>query len=343
MDDYNGTTLYVKDLALGLMRRGVGVEVFTLRLGKVSRELDDAGIVVTTKLKKLCKPDLIHGHHNIVARLVLKRFKSTPCILWIHDRMSSLDIPLFNKNIIQYAAVDYNCSERYIEDYSISSDDIKVLYNWVNLERFERKKSLGTTLNRALVFSNYANNHNYLKLIKQACDKKGVSLQVIGKGVGKEHPKPEQLIGDFDLVFGKAKAAIESMAIGCGVIVCDFTGLAGMVKPENFDYYRKYNFGMKLMTRPTTVEGLCEELDKYSASDSQVVCDRIRRDADLEKSIARLINLYQDVVLRYERGIRNEYFANFWHTIFLWKKTFRIWLSIWLELNHSKIYKVVKG
>ncbi|RKQ51160.1 hypothetical protein BXY85_2182 [Roseivirga pacifica] len=343
MDAYNGTTLYVKDLALGLVRRGVGVEVFTLRLGKVSREIADAGVVVTTKLAELSRPDLIHGHQNIVTRLALNKFKLTPCISWIHDRLSPLDIPLFHKNIVQYAAVDYNCAERYIQDYSISSADIKVVYNWVNLERFEKKKTWSATLNTALVFSNYANNHNYLKLIKQACEIKGVNLQVIGKGVGKEHPKPEQLIGGFDLVFGKAKAAMESMAVGCAVIVCDFTGLAGMVKPQNFDHYRKYNFGMKLMTRLTTVETLCEELDKFSTRDSQIVCDRIREDASLEKSIDLLINLYQDTILRHKRGLRNKYSASFKHTLLIWKKTIRIWLSIWTELNYPKIYKAVKG
>ena len=39
----------------------------------------------------------------------------------------------------------------------------------------------------------------------------------------------------YDIVFAKARAAIEAMAVGAAVIVCDFDGVGPMVSTENVD------------------------------------------------------------------------------------------------------------
>ena len=45
--------------------------------------------------------------------------------------------------------------------------------------------------------------------------------------------RPEAILGDYDLVFAKARAAMEAMATGCAVILCDRVGAGPLVCRAN--------------------------------------------------------------------------------------------------------------
>ena len=54
------------------------------------------------------------------------------------------------------------------------------------------------------------------------------------KGLRYPTSRPEELLPKYDLVFAKARCALEAMATGCAVVLCDFAGLGSMVNPERF-------------------------------------------------------------------------------------------------------------
>ncbi|KYG74816.1 glycosyltransferase involved in cell wall biosynthesis [Roseivirga ehrenbergii] len=341
MDSYSGTTLYVKELALGFKNAGDRVEVFTLRVGIVGEELQASGILVTTKLKALSKPDIVHLHNNITAWPVLFHFKNTPMVFWIHNRLSPLDIPPRHKNIIQYMAVDYNCKERYTQQYDFKPESIKVRYNWVNLNRFKKKKEPAKSLKRALVFSNYATEDGYLSVIRSACTQMNIELEVMGKGTGTAQNVPEHYLGSYDLVFAKAKAAMEAMACGCAVIVCDFTGLAGLVTPHNYDGYRRFNFGMKLMDKPITVQGIVDECTLYNADDTLIVTSKLREEANFDHIFTQLTDLYSELIKKYAACQIGDYsfnIRNYWITRIA---TSRIWIGLWTEQYFPAFRKLI--
>lgn len=342
MEGYSGTTLYVKELAIGFKKRGIHVEVFTLRIGQIGEELLSLGIRVSTKLTELSKPDIVHAHNNITVWPVLSLFKNIPVVFWIHNRLSPLDIPPKHKNIIQYMAVDYNCYERYIEEHKFQPKDIKVIYNWVNLTRFSLRKSTNGPIKKALVFSNYAKKNGFLPVLEEACESQGIELDVMGKGMGTERKDPENYLGDYDVVFAKAKAAMEAMACGCAVIVCDFNGLAGFAKPTNFEEFRKLNFGMKLMNRSITVENVVSELKLYQSTDFSLVSRRLREEADMELVIDDIRNLYQSVIEEFKSGKNGEYKFNVKNYLEWRRATFRIWIGLWLNLNLPKLVRSIK-
>jgi glycosyltransferase involved in cell wall biosynthesis len=223
--DRGGTEVYTRDLAIALYKRGVRVEVYSPELGAVAEEIRQAGIHITDSISALRNsPDIIHAHHTKPTLEVLRAFPDTPAVYLIHDRVYPGDSPPHHRQIIKYMASDYNTLERLLEE-GIPEQHTGVMLNWVDTKKFALRKHWSEKPRKALVFSNYATRDNHLGIIQQACDLAGLELDCIGRGVGNAVDKPENFLGSYDIVFAKAKAAIEALATGAMVIPCDFRGL----------------------------------------------------------------------------------------------------------------------
>ena len=87
---------------------------------------------------------------------------------------------------------------------------------------------------------------------------------MIGLGSGRSCAAPETVLGDYDLVFAKGRAALEALAIGTAVIVCDAAGLGGMVCVDNLAEVRCLNFGIRALRKPITAESITREILRYA-------------------------------------------------------------------------------
>lgn len=341
----SGTETYVHDLAIELYKRGHHVEIFTYIMGDLAETLLKQGIHVCTDLKKIKKkPDCIHAHHNITAIKAARFFKKTPILFFIHDRTNVMDYPFKHPNILQYVAVDYNCKERYCLENGFEDEDVEVIYNWANLLRFKQREAISAIPKKALAFSNYMSQTNIFPSIKEACLSQGIEIELIGSGNHNATMTPEDILGQYDIVFGKAKAAIESMATGAAVIVCDFRGLAGMVTPENMLHYRKYNFGMKLMTRKIQTDLIVNEIKKYDSENILKVSNFIRKEADLLSIVTQLENTYSRIIREYENNKRGKYRINYYNYLTIRKLAFKISMKIRIKnlKKKSKLYTIYK-
>lgn len=344
MDGYNGTTMYVKELAISLIEKGENVQIYSRFIGQIGIELKKKGITIVNNLNDITfYPDVIHAHHNVTTLDVLSFFKNTPVLFWIHDRLSPFDYPPLHKNILKYMAVDYNCKERYTVDCGFAPSDSEVVYNWVNLKRFRLKDNIKNKPKKALVFSNYANNRNFLINIKKACIQCNLTLEVIGQESGNQKRNPEKYLGDYDIIFAKAKAAMESIATGAGVIICDFRGLAGMVTTNNVKHYRKFNFGMKLMQCSANEKEIIDEINKYNAKDIEIVSKMMRSQIDIYIVIDQLLVLYKDCISNYQKGNTGKY--NFKITNFLYIKMMGKYFIItnYLKNNFYYVFLLLRG
>lgn len=275
------------------------MEVYSPLLGKVAGEIADEGIHVSNHTENLIeKPDIIHGHHFVQTMHALRQFRHSPAIYVVHDRSFSGDTPPHSQRILKYVAVDNVCKDK-IQRHGIKSSKIVVHLNWVDTDRFLQREKIAKNPTRALVFSNYATPDNYYRVIADACQKMGIQLDVIGRGFGSETDNPQKVIPAYDIVFAKGKAAIESLASGAALIVCDFRGLGGIITPENYQYFRENNFGMATMTRPHDVDLIMEEIAKYDPTKVRMVSDRIRKEADFNSYVDEMIRLYKQVVSTY--------------------------------------------
>ncbi|HWS70915.1 MAG TPA: hypothetical protein VN605_02320, partial [Thermoanaerobaculia bacterium] len=96
-------------------------------------------------------------------------------------------------------------------------------------------------------------------------------------------------------VFAKARCAIEGLAAGCAVIVCDAQGLCGLVTTSSLEAMRQLNFGARTLRRAITAIDIGGEIDRYDPADAATVCARIRQSADSDLLADQFIALYDEL------------------------------------------------
>ncbi|HTC93455.1 MAG TPA: hypothetical protein VK699_08385 [Terriglobales bacterium] len=293
----SGTETHARDLALGLLQRGHKPILYSPRLGAIAREMEAAGVEVVDNLEKLSHPpDLIHGHHNITAMTAILHFPGVPAVFLCHDKLAWHDAPPRFPAIRRYVAVDYLVYGRLVVEHALPREIVSVIGNSVDLERFHPRGPLPAKPQRALLFSNYANKHTHLQAVTDACSFAGIELDVRGAGVNNSCDRPEDVLGNYDLVFGKARCAMEAMAVGAAVVLCGPEGCGRMVTAMGFDYLRRYNFGRHTLTDPVTMENLIAQIGRYNAGDAAQVRTLARTELSAGLMVEQWIKLYQEVL-----------------------------------------------
>jgi len=293
---HTGSELYVRDLAIALLNRGHRPVAYSTHLGEVAYELRKATVPVIDHLDALAAPpDLIHGQHHLETMTALLHFQQAPAIFFCHGWLPWLDAPPRFPRILRYVAVDDTCRDRLVCECGIPEDRVRVILNFVDLNSFPSRGPLPPRPKRALVFSNYASETTYLGVVREVCARAGMTLDVIGAGAGKVCQQPEKLLGQYDLVFAKARCALEAMAVGTAVVLCDGAGLGPLVTTEELDRLRRYNFGIRTIQRPIRPELIEREIARYNPLDATEVSRRIRASAGLEAAVDEVLDLYEEV------------------------------------------------
>lgn len=285
----------VRDIAVGLLRRGHQPVVYSPDLGEMAEEIRAATVAVVDDLDGVAvDPDVIHGHHHTVTLEALLRFPGVPAVFFVHDWSAWHDEPLRFPRVALYAPVDATNADRIMLEHGIPPERVRVLLNAVDLQRFPRRPALPARPSAGLVFSNYAAESNLLPAVREACRRTGVELAVVGALAGTPAARPEEVLGGFDLVFAKARCALEAMAVGAAVVLCDGARMGPLVTAADFSRLRPLNFGRRTLDRPLTIEGLVREIERYDAADAQRVTERVREEADLEALLDGLLAVYDE-------------------------------------------------
>jgi hypothetical protein len=296
MDWLSGTVVYTRDLALELQRQGHRPIVYTWLKGRASRELDAAGIQVFDSLWNIhVPPDVIHGHYRALVRGALLRFPDVPAVAFCHNSTAPWDAPAPSPGIRRYFGVSELCVKRMVS-VGAPAAATEVRANFVDLRRFTPRPNLPAHPARALVFSNYATAQTHLPAIEQACREVGVRLDVIGQGAGRPSDHPEQHLADYDVVFAVGKAALEAMAVGAAVVLCDSPGLGPMVTTGDFDRLRALNFGKGALVDRWTPEGILSAMARYDPDEAVRVRNVVRELCGLERAVADLVIVYKEVI-----------------------------------------------
>jgi glycosyltransferase involved in cell wall biosynthesis len=290
-----GAELYLRDLAIGLMKRGHLPIVFSPESGDVAREIRALTIPVIDDLKQLADPpDVIHGQDHLSTVRSLLHFPGVPAVFVCHGWVAWQAAPPQFPRIHTYVAVDYTSRDRLICEHGIPADRVRVQLNFVDLQRFAPRGTLPARPMRALVFSNYATETRAVAAMREACARTGIALDVVGEGVGRPCPSPEDLLGEYDLVFAKGRSALEAAAVGTAVVLCDVFGLGSMITMADFDRLRAFNFGLRSLQSAISAESIAHEIARYDPIDALRVSQRVRAEADLESAIDRMIQLYEE-------------------------------------------------
>jgi Glycosyltransferase Family 4 len=298
----SGTETYVRDLALELLRRRHRPIVYApIATGAIAHELQRATVPVVERLDQVgVTPDIIHGHHAHQVMAALLRFERTPAIFVCHDYTAWHDEPPIFPRILRYVPVDHTCRDRLECQSGVPHSRVQVILNFVDLERFGPRGPLPLLPQRALVFSNLADEHGFSGEIACACERVGMAVDVVGANAGRLSEKPEEILGNYDLVFAKGKAALEALAVGTAVILCDKMGLGPLVTVERLDELRLSNFGRRQLQLPVTWQGVLTEIARYNAKDATEVSRRVRSCSGLVQRVDELLDLYQDVIAEHQ-------------------------------------------
>ncbi len=292
-----GTEIVTRDFALGLLRRGHAPVAFSPRLGPLAEELRAAGVPVIDRLDRLAiAPDLVHGNHHCQLLAAMLRFPNAAGVLSCHDWQAFHSVPLSFPRIGRYVAVDQPNFDLLTSEHGIAPARVRWLPNAVDLRRFAPREPLPPAPRRALAFNNNIREDTGLSEIRAACAAEGLRLDVIGAAAAQSAPAPESLLPSYDLVFAVARSALEALAVGCAVILCDHRGLGPMVTGAELDDLRRANFGFRALHDRVTVPALRREIARYDAADSMAVHQRVRAEAGLEAALDALLTIYDEAI-----------------------------------------------
>jgi len=292
-----GTETYVRDLALGLLRKGHSPIVYAPELGAIAQDLRLRTVPVVDNLNCVgITPDVIHGNHNTELMTALLHFEAVPAVFFCHSWTDWISSPPSHPRIFAYVAVDDTCRDRLVLKHGIPEDRVRVQLHAADLERFKSRGPLPDRPVRALVFSNNANQWTHLNAVREACTRAGIELDVIGSGVKAPATNPESLLTKYDLVFAKARCALEALAVGTAVILCDAAGTGPLVTSGELERLRRLNFGIRALSEKVDADLLVKEIARYDPADAAAVSHCLRASADLGSVVDDAVALYREVI-----------------------------------------------
>lgn len=296
LDIRAGTQLYTRDVAEVLRELGHSPVIYSPRLGEVARELRARGVAVIGHLDQLgTPPDVIHGQHHLEAMEAMLRFPGVPALFVCHGWLPWPEAPPRFPSLLRYVAVDTLRRDRLVLEHGIPEDRVTIFHNFVDLDRFRPRPPLPQRPRRALLLSNQASRDTFIPVVERACSAAGLELTVAGHAAGRSVQSPGELVASFDLVFARGRTALEAMAVGASVILCDLEGSGPLVDTANFESLRDLNFGLGTLRPPVQEERLRAEIPRYDAAEAARVRDRVRRECGRREAVARVIDLYREI------------------------------------------------
>ncbi len=305
-----GVQLFVRDLAVGLLQQGIDPLAYSPSLGQVATEIRGWSIPVTSSLSTISEaPDVIIGCHHLEMMNSLLRFPECPGIFTLH----SFDAPVVPRfpRIYRYVAVDGLTRNALVSNHGIDPSQVETVLNAVDLERFKPRPPLPAQPKRALLFGNQFARSPGIDVIREACRRSGIEIDLVGRG-GRIESNPETLLPQYDLVFARARCAIEAMASGTAVILAGTTRMGGLVTTADIDRLRPLNFGRRTLQTAIDVNEVLAQIARYDPDDAAEVSRTIRQSSSVEAQSAEMLRVIEDTIEEHreqERDVSAEYEA----------------------------------
>lgn len=300
LETRGGSELYLLDTAVWLRRQGHAPVAYSARLGPMAETIRRHAVPVIDDLDRMSEPpDLIHGHHHLPTMAALARFPDVPAVYVCHGWLPWDEAPPRHPSIRRYVAVSTATEERLVTEHAIPTAVVRRLPNFVDTERFQARGPLPARPVRALIFSNQAEEGGWVMAVRHACALRGIEVELAGWRSGRPLDHPERALGAYDLVFARGRSALEAMAVGCAVVLCDGEGLGTLVTVEGFERLADGNFGMQVLTRPHRPELVGEAIDAYDPTEAARVSALVRATRSLERVLPRMWAVYEEALAQH--------------------------------------------
>ncbi len=309
LDWPGGTETVVRDIAVGLLRRGHQPIVYSPKIGIVGQEIRRRGIPVVDDLRSIAEPpNVIHGQHYVETAQAIIHFPNVPAINVCHAWEFWVERPVKFPQVRKYVAVSAAIRDRLVQEEAIAPDRVIILPNAVDLLRIpQRKNALSPRPLRAACF---ASAKAHVPVIASVCERNGIHFEPIGRCGDRLSSTIEKELVDYDVVFATGRSALEAACCGCAVVVCDDRGCAGMLRMSNLDDYRRLNFALRLLVYPTTEDRIQLALNDYDPLDAAVVSTTLREKANLDLYLDQLLQIYEGVMTEDRTDFQGDVFRN---------------------------------
>lgn len=290
-----GTELYTSELALYLSQQGHEVQVYSPIGGALAQELRTQGVPVVEGVQQLdFEPEVIHAQHNTTAYALAALYPAVPIVYACHGMVPLSElVPPQIPQIQSYVAVSQPIAEKLELEAGIPREKIHIVPNFVDINRFHSRSSFRTKPRRALCFSNYLSASVGYPIVRRAMSSLGIATDLVGISAGNCIEEPESILADYDIVFARGRAALEAMATGAGVVLCDIEGMGSLVETSNFERLRALNFGAASFTSEISEAKLVEEVLRFDQDDVRSVSERVRNECTLASAGGKLVELYR--------------------------------------------------
>lgn len=293
LDPLAGSELYVHDVAQTLLERGHTPIVYSPVLGDAADMIRRHGIAVVDDLNQIAAaPDLIHAQHHLSTMAALSHFRATPAVYVCHGWLPWIETPPRHPCILHYVIVSEILWERLISENGIPREAITHIPNFVDLTRFQPRAGLNARPQRALLFCNHASDYNFGAVVRRACEQSGIPLDIVGLSNGNPIRQPEAILHDYDLIFARGRAAMESIATGAAVILVGPEGAGELMMTTNWEWNFRHNFGLRALSKPVTEAWLTAQISRYDAEDARRLSALFRGIASRDAAVDQLEAVY---------------------------------------------------
>jgi hypothetical protein len=257
-----GADTYTVTVGEHLQRLGHDVTVFAAELGEMTEVARASGLVVTADEGALPKqPDVVYAQDAYAGLLLADRFPRTPQAMVIHADEFDLWLPPQLPNVTAAVVALHERVAKRARAAAVVPEVVR-LTQPVDTDRFSPRGPLHDPPRRALLLGNYLTG-DLLGVLTQACAEAGIEWEQVGYKNGGPTREPERLMGDADIVIGKARVIVEGMASGRAAYVYDHNGGDGWVTPERYALLEADNFGGQAEAAPADLERLRSDLKGY--------------------------------------------------------------------------------
>ena len=253
-NDFTGSELYVYELAKGLIKLGhdvsvcsnigepmlslahkSGIKMYTLSEppgfkmgdGKWFLKTNEGDIPSTDKtLYKISdvRFDVMHLNHKPITEFMVKLYPDIPTLCTIHSEVISLEEPVIHETIKKYIAIRQEIKDYIVTRFSIPQDDVTVIHNPIDENRFKVKVKTDKNVKRRVLFVgtiDYLRKNTILDLVAKTKDN-NEEFWLVGKD--KDNYLNDILRGNEHVKHFKPTLSVENYITQCDEVASILLG-----------------------------------------------------------------------------------------------------------------------
>ena len=204
-------------------------------------------------------PDVVLAQDAAMAYELADRWPATPQAFHACSDVWEFQLPPQLPGVCQMVVVSSARMERHVRALA-GEFEILRLRHPIDTARFIPIGDIRARPRRAVLLSNYLRGHRRKVLEKAWADE---GIECVQVGLGDPNREPETLIGEADIVVGKARAILEGMACGRAAYVLDVFGGDGWVTPDSYSLMEADNFAGLATEWAFSTERLKSDISEY--------------------------------------------------------------------------------